>query len=82
MRRTRDKVDNDTGDLITTMVASGFIDGGNEMALREREASAKRGEAVLTRPLRHQAAVRPVSANGRLSLAKRTVVGPLAAFRW
>ena len=74
MRRTRDAVDNDTVDLITTMVASVFIDGGNEMGLREREAGAKRGEAVLTHPLRHQASVWPVSATGRLSLAIRQVL--------
>jgi hypothetical protein len=32
MRRTLDAVDKDTVDLITTLVASAFVDGGKEAA--------------------------------------------------
>jgi hypothetical protein len=44
MRRAIDAVDGDTADLITTMVASAFLDGRNEGALGEQAASATRKE--------------------------------------
>jgi hypothetical protein len=42
MRRAIDAVDGDTADLITTMVASAFLDGRNEGALGEQTSSATR----------------------------------------
>jgi uncharacterized membrane protein YebE (DUF533 family) len=41
MRRAIDAVDRDTADLITTMVASAFVDGKNDGA-SERETIANR----------------------------------------
>ena len=38
MRRAIDAVDKDTADLITTLVASAFVDGGKEMLARKHEA--------------------------------------------
>ena len=38
MRRAIDAVDKDTEDLITTLVASAFVDGGKEMLARNPEA--------------------------------------------
>ena len=42
MRRTIDAVDKDTADLITTLVASAFVDGGKEMLARNHEADNER----------------------------------------
>lgn len=42
MRHAIDAVDGDTADLITTMVASAFLDGRNEGALSEQTSSATR----------------------------------------
>ena len=42
MRRAIDAVDKDTADLITTLVASAFVDGGKEMLARKHEADAER----------------------------------------
>jgi hypothetical protein len=41
MRRAIDAVDKDTADLITTLVASAFVDGGKEMLARNPEADAE-----------------------------------------
>jgi len=41
MRRAIDAVDKDTADLITTLVASAFIDGRKEMLARNPEADAE-----------------------------------------
>ena len=41
MRRAIDAVDRDTADLITTMVASAFLDGKNEGAAGQQDADAK-----------------------------------------
>ena len=41
MRRAIDAVDRDTADLITTMVASAFLDGRNEGASGHQDANAK-----------------------------------------
>jgi hypothetical protein len=42
MRRAIDTVDRDTADLITTMVASAFVDGKNDQASRDQETSPKK----------------------------------------
>ena len=42
MRRAIDAVDKDTADLITTLVASAFDDGGKEKLARKRGADAER----------------------------------------
>jgi hypothetical protein len=42
MRRAIDAVDKDTADLITTLVASAFVDGGKEALARNREADPER----------------------------------------
>jgi tRNA(Arg) A34 adenosine deaminase TadA len=42
MRRAIDAVDKDTADLITTLVASAFVDGGKEMLARKHEADTER----------------------------------------
>ena len=42
MRRAIDAVDKDTADLITTLVASAFVDGGKEALARIHEAGAER----------------------------------------
>ena len=42
MRRAIDAVDKDTADLLTTLVASAFVDGGKEMLARNHEAGAER----------------------------------------
>jgi hypothetical protein len=42
MRRAIDAVDKDTADLITTLVASAFVDGGKEMLARNPEADNER----------------------------------------
>ena len=41
MRRAIDAVDKDTADLITTLVASAFVDGDKEMRARNPEADAE-----------------------------------------
>ena len=41
MRRAIDSVDRDTADLITTMVASAFVDGKNDGAAGQQDANAK-----------------------------------------
>jgi hypothetical protein len=41
MRRAIDAVDRDTADLITTMVASAFVDGKNDGAAGQQDANAK-----------------------------------------
>jgi hypothetical protein len=41
MRRAIDAVERDTADLITTMVASAFLDGKNEGASDQQNANAK-----------------------------------------
>jgi hypothetical protein len=41
MRRAIDAVDKDTADLITTLVASAFVDGKNDGASDQRDAAAK-----------------------------------------
>ena len=41
MRRTLDAVDRDRGDLITTLVASAFVDGANSVAARNEGPAAK-----------------------------------------
>jgi hypothetical protein len=41
MRRAIDAVDKDTADLITTLVASAFVDGGTEMLARNPESDAE-----------------------------------------
>jgi hypothetical protein len=41
MRRAIDAVDRDTADLITTMVASAFLDGKNEGAAGQQDADTK-----------------------------------------
>jgi hypothetical protein len=38
MRRTLDAVDKDTGDLVTTLVASAFVDGNKEAEAQESYA--------------------------------------------
>ena len=40
IRRAIDAVDKDTADLITTLVASAFVDGGNEKLRCSPEADA------------------------------------------
>jgi hypothetical protein len=40
MRRALDAVDKDTADLITTLVASAFVDGGKAAALQDQGLSA------------------------------------------
>ena len=42
MRRAIDAVDKDTADLITTLVASAFVDGRKEMPARDHEADNER----------------------------------------
>ncbi len=42
MRRAIDAVDKDTADLITTLVASAFVDGGKEMFERNSNTDAER----------------------------------------
>jgi hypothetical protein len=42
MRRAIDAVDKDTADLITTLVASAFVDGGKEMLARNHEPDNER----------------------------------------
>ena len=42
MRRAIDAVDKDTADLITTLVASAFVDGGKEMFERNPDTDAER----------------------------------------
>ena len=42
MRRAIDAVDKDTADLITTLVASAFVDGGKEMLARNPEGDNER----------------------------------------
>jgi hypothetical protein len=41
MRRAIDAADRDTADLITTMVASAFVDGKNDGAAGQRDANAE-----------------------------------------
>ena len=42
MRRAIDAVDKDTADLITTLVASAFVDGGKEVLVQDQGAGAQR----------------------------------------
>jgi len=42
MRRAIDALDKDTADLITTLVASAFVDGGKEMLARDHVADNER----------------------------------------
>ena len=42
MRRVIDAVDKDTADLITTLVASAFVDGGREKLARKHDEDAER----------------------------------------
>ena len=41
MRRAIDAVDRSTADLITTLVASAFVDGKNDGAAGQQDANAK-----------------------------------------
>ena len=41
MRRALDAVDKDTADLITTLVASAFVDGGKEAAMHDQRPSVE-----------------------------------------
>jgi hypothetical protein len=41
-RRAIDAVDKDTADLITTLVASAFVDGGKEALVQDQGAGAQR----------------------------------------
>src|SRR5262249_39629922 len=41
MRRTLDAVDRDTGDLITTLLASAFVDGANSVRTQHDDAPSK-----------------------------------------
>jgi hypothetical protein len=41
MRRAIDAADRDTADLITTLVASAFVDGKNDGAAGQQDANAK-----------------------------------------
>ena len=41
MRRAIDAADRDTADLITTLVASAFVDGKNDGAAGQQDARAK-----------------------------------------
>ena len=41
MRRAIDAVDGSTADLITTMVASAFVDGKNDEGADQQDANAK-----------------------------------------
>jgi hypothetical protein len=41
MRRAIDAADKDTADLITTLVASAFVDGKNEGVSGQQDANAK-----------------------------------------
>jgi hypothetical protein len=42
MQRALDAVDKDTADLITTLVASAFVDGGKQVLARKHEADTVR----------------------------------------
>jgi hypothetical protein len=42
MRRALDAVDRETADLITTMVASAFVDGQNDQGSGEQQKSGNR----------------------------------------
>jgi hypothetical protein len=44
MRRAIDAVDKDTADLITTLVASAFVDGGKEVLVQDQGAGAQRAQ--------------------------------------
>jgi len=47
MRRTLDAVDRDTGDLITTLVASAFIDGASSARAQHDNAPSKPESAFM-----------------------------------